>query len=152
MRAPSSTRKWLSLTWAERSALVEALWEVSITAVQLKRGKYELGVSASEARAPSLIKENTPVNPNRLAQLVEAVGRRVPWEVHCLNRSIALTKMLRRREMAPLVRLGVRRSDGTLQFHAWVELDGVVVNDRRDIASNFAPFPGNVPPDGARIV
>lgn len=47
------------------------------------------------------------------------------------------------------MRIGVGRDspDEALLFHAWVEVDGQVVNDSTGISARFAPFPGFVPPD-----
>jgi hypothetical protein len=57
--------------------------------------------------------------------------------------------MLNERGVLAEMRIGVGRDspDETLLFHAWVEVDGQVVNDSAEISARFAPFPGFVPPD-----
>jgi hypothetical protein len=53
--------------------------------------------------------------------------------------------MIRMRGAAAQVRIGVRFASGTLDAHAWVELDGQPVNDRADVSTRFAAFDQIVP-------
>ena len=57
--------------------------------------------------------------------------------------------MLKERGVPAEMRIGAGKEppDEALLFHAWVEVEGRVVNDSTDIADRFAPFPGFVPPD-----
>lgn len=59
---------------------------------------------------------------------------------NCLPRSLSLWRMLRRRGIAAVVRIGARMSERRLDGHAWVEVGGVVVNDRPDVATQFTPL------------
>ncbi|HXS15590.1 MAG TPA: lasso peptide biosynthesis B2 protein, partial [Polyangiaceae bacterium] len=66
----------------------------------------------------------------RLSELiwaVEAAGRRVPRDIKCLPRALALQRMLRRRGAAAEVRFGARRVDGEFRAHAWLEYGGTVI-------------------------
>lgn len=42
----------------------------------------------------------------------------------CLPQSLALQALLRRQGLSAELRIGVRRADGKLQAHAWVEHAG----------------------------
>ena len=89
----------------------------------------------------------------RLAWLVEAAARRGPWPANCLQRSTVLWWLLRRRGVETDLRIGVRRRPGStggesLLFHAWVEHDGLVLNDAPDIRSRFATFDRPIVPPG----
>lgn len=92
----------------------------------------------------------------RLAWIVEVVARRGPWPANCLQRSVVLWWFLRRRGISSEIRIGVRRRPATasgsqgLDFHAWVELDGVVLNDRSDIRGRFATFDRAIVPADVR--
>ena len=94
-----------------------------------------------------------PISTPQLAQLVDRVAEGVPWRITCLHRSFALTWMLRERGVPAEMRIGVGREppDEALLFHAWVEVEGQVVNDSMDVADRFAPFPGFVPPPDAEF-
>ncbi len=77
----------------------------------------------------------------RLARLVEAAANRQPFAVHCLTRSLALAWMLRRRGLAPEVRIGVKYETAALQAHAWVECGGEVLNGPDSQAQEYAVLP-----------
>lgn len=81
----------------------------------------------------------------RLGWGVEVAARRGPWPANCLQRSLVLWFLLRRRGLPAELRIGVRRTPdtgtgGPLLFHAWVEQDGVVLNDAPDMRERFATF------------
>jgi hypothetical protein len=88
----------------------------------------------------------------RLAFLVEVAARRGPWPANCLQRSLVLWWYLRRRGLDGEIRIGVRRRPGsppgarTLDFHAWVEQRGVVLNDVWDVRVRFATFDRAIAP------
>ncbi|MDH4096298.1 MAG: lasso peptide biosynthesis B2 protein [Betaproteobacteria bacterium] len=79
-----------------------------------------------------------------IGRLVNIAARHAPWRATCLTRSLLLVRMLRERGAAAQLRIGVRLVGGALDAHAWVELDGVPVNDAPDVAEQFAPF-GEMP-------
>lgn len=72
-----------------------------------------------------------------LARDVGAVARRLPRRARCLQRSLALSWMLRRRGMGGRLRLGVITKDSGIQAHAWIEIAGEPVNDSRDRCAAF---------------
>jgi len=69
-----------------------------------------------------------------------AAARHLPFTTNCLDRSLALWWLLRRRGIAADLRIGGRKQNGQFQAHAWVELDGVVLDDRTADGSDFVPF------------
>lgn len=75
----------------------------------------------------------------RVAWLVGVAGRHVV-PVPCLSRSVALARVLVRRGAPATVRIGVRTVAGRLEAHAWVVLDGRVINDDEATVSQYAPF------------
>ena len=68
-----------------------------------------------------------------------------------MNKRISF--LLRERGVPADLRIGVSKEapDEALLFHAWVEVEGQVVNDSTDVADRFAPFPGFVPPPDAEF-
>jgi hypothetical protein len=64
-----------------------------------------------------------------LAGAVNATVTRVLGPDQCLVRSLVLQWLLARRDVAAQLRYGVRRDGAALIAHAWVEIDGVPVND-----------------------
>ncbi len=77
---------------------------------------------------------------------VRLAARNVPCRARCLEQSLSLWYLLRRRGVETSLRIGVRKSSTkTLQAHAWVELEGRPINDRPDIAKSYAAFEGPLP-------
>jgi hypothetical protein len=75
----------------------------------------------------------------RTAARVAVAGAFYPRRALCLEQSIALFVLLRRAGAPAELRLGVR----PLPFlaHAWVEVDGVPVNEQPDAIAQLVPFP-----------
>ena len=81
------------------------------------------------------------------SELVSEVCRRVavaavlyPGRARCLEQSMALYVLLRRRGIAADLRLGVQPYP--FNAHAWVELNGVALNEEPEIISQFVPLEG----------
>ena len=64
-----------------------------------------------------------------------------------LARSLLLRRLLRGFGTESELRIGVRFEDDKLAAHAWVELDGVRINDSPDVATLFATFDQPVSPE-----
>ena len=65
-----------------------------------------------------------------------------PYHGTCLDRSLLLWFVLLQHGLDGDLRIGVARSeDGSgIDAHAWVEFDGLVLNDAPDVATRFAVF------------
>ena len=81
------------------------------------------------------------------SELVSEICRRVavaavlyPGRARCLEQSMALYVLLRRRGIAADLRLGVQPYP--FNAHAWVELNGVALNEEPEIISQFVPLEG----------
>ena len=80
-----------------------------------------------------------------LGEVVNIAARHTPFPASCLTRSLLLGWLLRRRGVASKLRIGVRLTQGILDAHAWVECQGVPVNDSPDVSSQFAAFGDLIP-------
>src|SRR5579862_760828 len=68
----------------------------------------------------------------RYARWIDSAARYHFVRAECLHRSLALHSWLRHEGLPSELRIGVRKTSDALAAHAWVELGGYVVNDRRD--------------------
>lgn len=84
----------------------------------------------------------------RLAWIVKISALYGPWPANCLQRSVVLWWYLGRRGLDGDLRIGVRRDreTGKLDFHAWIEHDGVVINDGPDVRQRYATFDRAIAP------
>jgi len=77
---------------------------------------------------------------SRAGELVNAAARHGPFPATCLTRSLVLVWLLGRSGVRGEICLGVRMVRSKLDAHAWVERDGVPINDSPDVAHRYAPF------------
>jgi Transglutaminase-like superfamily len=91
------------------------------------------GLARTEARLRAPV-VRASLDPARVAALVDIVASVVPGAT-CLARSLALTRLLHERAV---LCIGVRPGERELDAHAWVELDGVVLNDVADVRERYA--------------
>ena len=80
-----------------------------------------------------------------LGELVNIAARHTLGSRTCLTRSLLLGWLLRRRGVQSQLRIGVRLTQGALNAHAWVECEGVPVNDSLDVSAQFASFGELIP-------
>jgi hypothetical protein len=74
------------------------------------------------------------------ARMVNVAARRGLLGMPCLPTALFLQWFLRRHGVTSHVRIGVRIVAGALDAHAWVECEGIPINDRADIAASFPPI------------
>jgi hypothetical protein len=138
-------RTFLALPGAERAAFLLAwAW---VCASKLALGAFGLSrIVAWHLRAPA-VAGRAPAP--RAIRWIGVAARYCPGGASCLVRSLAVLGLLRRRGLGAQLRIGVGATAPVLEAHAWVELDGVPVNDAADVAARYPPFAGSLP--GARF-
>ena len=98
----------------------------------------------------SPVAQRTPLTQPEAAALGVAVNRaanHILGPANCLTRSLLLRWLLRRFGTASDLRIGVCFEQGKLAAHAWVEKDGIPVNDRPEVVARFAAFDQPVAPE-----
>lgn len=142
------------LTPGEALLLLQAPLALPLVALALRRWGLQrvqerLAVRRSGLAVPQ---GEAHARAERLSWCVQVAAAYGPWPANCLQRSVLLCWYLRRTGLQGDLRIGVRRTDhDELDFHAWVEHEGVVVNDRRDVRERYAVFDRPIAPSGARF-
>jgi hypothetical protein len=62
------------------------------------------------------------------------------YEMTCLRRSLVLQWLLARSGLDTRLQYGVRREDGRLQAHAWLEYQGRSIGEKVEPTNQYAPF------------
>lgn len=98
---------------------------------------------ASVARAPRVTSEfvldaSTLQRGRRYARRIRLAARCCPVPAECLHQSLVLHRWLRAEGLPSELRIGVRKNEDQLGAHAWVELDGRILNDRWQSVTQFA--------------
>ena len=131
------------LSWRERRLLAAAAVWLPATAVLLRA----VGLARCEAILAHLFKLRRPpyeaerLEPARVtARLVRIAAERGLYRATCLPQSLVLWSLLRRTGTETTLHVGVRKSADRVEAHAWVECDGVALNDDADVNERFAAF------------
>lgn len=94
--------------------------------------------------------QRAPLSQAEAAVLGVAVNRaagRVLWPGNCLTRSLLLRWVLNRYGTPSDLRIGVRFEQGKFAAHAWVEKDGIPMNDRPEVVAGYAAFDQAISPE-----
>jgi Transglutaminase-like superfamily len=82
-------------------------------------------------------------------RMVNAAARYAWGRFTCLEKSLALWWLLMRQGTASSVRIGARKSGAKLEAHAWVERDGVALNEPQQDHRHYATFDAAFPQQSA---
>ena len=74
------------------------------------------------------------------ARMVRAAAHRTWGTPHCLEQSLALWWLLGRQGISTSVRIGTRKTGEKFEAHAWVECDGVALNEPKEPHEHYAAF------------
>lgn len=75
-----------------------------------------------------------------IGRMQEAAARNLFFGTNCLEQSLVLWWLLRRRRIDSVLRIGARKDSDRFEAHAWVELDSQALNDAAAEHHHFVPF------------
>jgi len=134
-------RKFWALSPVNRGVLLQAIVLFPCIALGLRLLSFKALCNLLERSLPAVAASSTwQRRAETIARLVQAAATHGVWRTNCLQRSLLLWWLLRRRGIAAELRIGVSRQTDHFEAHAWVECEGVVLGDRPDIHQTFAPF------------
>lgn len=149
----ASWRKFQQLPGPDRRLLIQASLLLPVTALALKTLGFRrlhrvmAGLAAMpQATAPAEAQVLSRVTVT--SRMVQVAARRCPWRANCLQQSLALWWLLRRQGIGSDLRIGVHKDTAHFQAHAWVEYQGVALNDHPDVEQRFASFERAIVPPG----
>ena len=142
MTLPRKLRQFFALSSAEKAVLIRAAMMMPLIDAELRlrgwrRCHARLAAGFGRHSAPAAVDQPTP---QRVAWLVDRAARAVPWPATCLRRSLVLWALLERAGTPGVLRLGVRKAGRSFEIHSWVELDGIPLDEGRDVRSRYAVF------------
>jgi len=75
----------------------------------------------------------------RIRKLAWKASRHLPFDASCLHQYLLIWWSLRRRGLGAELRIGVDNREEFLA-HAWVELEGRLVNESPEVTEKYRPF------------
>jgi len=138
-------RRWSrfrALSSSERSTFLQAVVLLAATPLLLRWTRFRRGLSVSARQRDGSyeIDELRLTEARAIARMVAVAASHGFTRPRCLEHSLALWLLLRRRGIDCDLRLAVRRTDGRCEAHAWVEVCGVSLSDSEDPHRRFVAF------------
>jgi len=137
-------RRFRALPRPTRQIFLRAVILLPWVAVRLKATGFQATKNALLRRGN---KSSAPENSTETrddaamaARMVRAAARHGFSSPSCLEESLVLVHMLLRRGIAAQLRIGVRRNQPKFEAHAWVECDGIALNESEALHDHYAPF------------
>jgi hypothetical protein len=129
----------------ERSAILRAMIFLPLIEIGLRTfGFRRLTEMIARFPAGSYSSHSPLTSPQQEGLIIMRAVRSA--ELHgittpnCLERSITLWWLLRRAGIPSELRIGARKNDSRFEAHAWIELDGQVLNDSPEVHAHYARF------------
>ncbi|MBK9123578.1 MAG: lasso peptide biosynthesis B2 protein [Chloroflexi bacterium] len=125
---------------SERRQLLQALLLLSLVGVlrRVLRFSRLCTLLSRWAAAPNNAPLSAVDQMHHIAQAVQTASACAWPRPNCLDRSLTLWFMLNRRRITSELVFGVCYADGALDAHAWVTVQGSVLNDSPDVAERYA--------------
>ena len=142
-------RTFSRLTTAERLVALEAglgltaTW-IALRTVGFRHWKRVLESLAIRKKTSAPATEVSINEIAALARMEDAAARNLFFDTNCLEQSLVLWWLLRRRGIAADLRIGARKSGQRFEAHAWVEFCGMALNSGGEEHLHFAPFKESV--------
>lgn len=139
-------RKWETfngLSAQQRSLFLEAFFFLIFVAIALSLSdlkttqKLLLKLPRKSVTLSDLEREKRVTDT---ATMVKVAARYCHTFTHCLQKSLVLWQLLHWQGIESELKIGVRRDRGQFEAHAWVEYQGIPLNEVRDTGQDFTPF------------
>jgi hypothetical protein len=149
-------KKFWRLSGYERGVALQASGGLLATWFGLRLAGFRRWKSVLAHLAPSA----NPTAPERdasqtesaevIARIAAAAARNVFFGTNCLEQSLVLWWLLRRRGISAELRIGARKEFNRFEAHAWVEVDSAALDNAGAEHLHFVPLDGPISPLEAR--
>ena len=136
-------QNWVNLSRQQKKLFISSLIYLKVASLLLLLFRYQDLHNTLKKRVPidsSPSPEIAILRAMKLSAIVEAAARRRLGNATCLRRSLVLWYLLRKEGIESELRFGVRKVSDEIIGHAWVEIDGSVINDDVRYIKQFTPM------------
>ena len=139
-----SLRRFSALERTAQTLFLRALAMMPLVGLSLKLRGFE---ATRSTLGKTLSNATTQTDSNSLdkqialtAHMVNAADRHGLVHPSCLVKSLTLWWLLGRQGIPSELRVGVRKEAGNLEAHAWVEREGMALNEPEERHHHYAAF------------
>ncbi|MEO8453250.1 MAG: lasso peptide biosynthesis B2 protein [Gemmatimonadota bacterium] len=124
---------------ADRPSFLFCLAVLATTRLSLRALGFRRTIRFAKRFAERGSTGKTAGSPAESAQAIITAAAFFPGRAVCLEQSVALYIVLRRRGHPAALRIGVQPYP--FQAHAWIELDGRALFENEEVLHKYVPFP-----------
>jgi len=126
-------RRFRRLSGFERAVVLEAVITLPVVWLAVRLLGFRICRAAFEeparaARNSRFLETDTLNIAKRIARLEAVTAANLFFRTSCLEQSLVLCRLLRRRGVNATLRIGARKEADRFEAHAWVEVAGNVVD------------------------
>jgi len=138
-------RRFRRLSGFERAVVLEAVITLPVVWLAVRLLGFRICRAAFEeparaARNSRFLETDTLNIAKRIARLEAVTAANLFFRTSCLEQSLVLCRLLRRRGVNATLRIGARKEADRFEAHAWVEMAGNVVDGGGTEHLHFRPF------------
>jgi hypothetical protein len=139
-----SLRRFSALERPAQTLFLRALVMLPVVGLSLKfRGFEATGSTLRKALSHATPQKDSASLNKQIAltaHMVNAADRHGLVHPSCLAKSLTLWWLLGRQGIPSELRVGVRKEGGNLEAHAWVEREGIALNEPEERHHHYAAF------------
>ena len=143
-------RRFRALDGQARRTFLRAMLALPLVSQSLRWRGFRATQESLQRRNARGSKSNNSEKQNleMTVRMVRAAVRHGLGHPSCLEESLTLWWMLARQGISSEVRIGVRKQTENFEAHAWVERDGVALNEPEAKHRHYAAFASEFPAAG----
>jgi hypothetical protein len=151
-------KKFLHLSIRERQMFVQAVLLLPLIHLSLCLLGYhrlhkitEKLIPIKEVKSSPSEADNTVYQAKEITRIVAIGAEHGFFQASCLRRTFLDWVFLRRNGIQSSICFGVRRIGQQLEAHAWLEYEGIVINDVASVQENYLVLCNAFPPTQAGL-
>jgi Transglutaminase-like superfamily len=138
-------RRYKALDAESRSLFWRAVRLLPQVTLSLRLRGYAKTEASLQSRAESNSEDisagqDVALRIAKTCRMVRAASQLGSMRATCLAQSLTLWFLLQQQNISSVIKIGVRKKDGHMEAHAWVERNGVALNETDEVHQHYAPF------------
>lgn len=122
-----------------QTRVLTILTEVTLRFTSLKTTEKLLSFFRKHVAAPN--QHETTVILDKYTTLFNQMNQLPMLKGRCLSQSLVMRLLLNRKGISSDLKIGLSQNQGAFDAHAWLEKDGLLLNDHPSVIANYLVLP-----------